>query len=520
MIESLLSTIQTAVVILVIFAVLVIFHEFGHYIAAKLVGIRVEEFAIGFGHKRWVLFRKGDTEYTIHPYPLGGFVKLAGMEPGEEDIPDGYQAQSTWRRAVTIFAGPFASFVLAVLVFVGVGVFAGFLDDTNPQNRIGSVFPSTEAQRIDLRTGDRVLAIDGHKVTNGKQMTDLIESNPNKNIKLDIKRNGRELTVRGKPRWMISYLGAGWSFQKPGTGVVQDVMPTSPADKAGIKPDDELVSINGKRIVSGQEMVDAIKENSNKVDIALRRGGGVVTVNAKPAIQQVKFMGVEWTFPGGFAIETDKANVNIYDQLVSVNGQKIKTSTQLEDALRQAKSGPVTLVIKRGEEIRSIKLKPTPHDYASIEASLYKAEGKLGFLPEPGRERMGFSASVVEGLRITGNMAGQLVKTLTSSRIKKDVGGPIMIAKIAGQSVTLGPYYVVIMLGGLSMSLAFINLVPIPVLDGGHLAILAVEAIRRKRLTQEQMATVQMVGLAIIVVLVIVVFTSDIFKIASGKVPQ
>lgn len=501
-----------------------IFHELGHFTAAKLVGIRVEEFAIGFGPKLIRLFKRGDTEYTIHPYPLGGFVKLAGMEPGEEDIPDGYQAQPAWKRAITIFAGPFASFVLAVLVFVGIGVFAGFLDQSNPQNRIGSVFPETEAQRMNLRTGDRVVSINGENVSNGMQMIDLIETKPGKQVTLTIQRNGNKLTRTGTARWLIRYLGADWSFQKPGTGVVQDMIKTSPADKAGIKPNDELVSINGKKITSGKQMVDAIESSDGKVSIALRRSGKLVYVTATQAIQQVEFMGIEWLFPGGYVSEVSgqaaKAGLELNDKLVSVNGKKITSGAQLESVLRETENGQVTLVAERGEETKNIELSPKTQDYASLEASMYAAEGKLGFLPEPGKEKMGFTASVSEGLKITWNMAGQLVQTLTSSRIKEDVGGPLMIVKMTHQSMQLGPYFIVLMLGGLSMSLAFINLIPIPVLDGGHLAILAVEAIRRKRLTREQMATVQMVGLAIIVMLVLVVFVSDITKIASGLVPQ
>jgi regulator of sigma E protease len=520
----LISSIETALVLLLVFGVLVIFHELGHFIAAKLVGIRVEEFAIGFGPKILRLFKRGDTEYTIHPYPLGGFVKLAGMEPGEEDIPDGYQAQPTWKRAVTIFAGPFASFVLAVLVFVGIGVFAGFLDQSNPQNRIGSVFPGTEAQRINLRTGDRVLSINGQKVNDGKQMIELIQTHPGEQVNLEIQRNGNSITKTGTAQWLIQYLGASWSFQKPNTGVVQDMMKTSVADKAGIKPNDELISINGRRITNGKQMLEAIKDNEGKADIVLRRNGKTVNVNVTPTIQHVRFMGIDWLFPGGYVRSVDasaeKTGLKFSDKLVSINGKQITNGAQLENVFRNTKDKQINLVVERGEDTRSIELNPTPQDYASLEASTYEAQGKLGFIPEPGREKMGFTASVSEGLRITWNLAGQLVNTLTSSRIKEDVGGPLMIVKITHQSLQLGPYFIMLLLGGLSMSLAFINLVPIPVLDGGHLAILAIEAIRRKRLTREQMATVQMIGLAIIVMLVIVVFVSDITKIAGGLVPQ
>ena len=117
-------------------------------------------------------------------------------------------------------------------------------------------------------------------------------------------------------------------------------------------------------------------------------------------------------------------------------------------------------------------------------------------------------------------MIVQLLKSLTSKKIKEDVGGPVMIAAMTASSVALGPYWVFSMLGSLSLSLAVINLIPLPVLDGGHLAILGLEAIRKKRLTQEQSYAVQLVGLAIIAVLVVTVMFSDITKILGGKIPQ
>ncbi len=93
--------------------------------------------------------------HTIHPVPIGGFVKLAAMEPGEEDVPNGFQAQSAGKRALIIFAGPLFSLLLAAIAFVALGVYWGFPDAPKMQNRIAMVYPQTEAQAIDLRTGDR-----------------------------------------------------------------------------------------------------------------------------------------------------------------------------------------------------------------------------------------------------------------------------------------------------------------------------------------------------------------------------
>jgi regulator of sigma E protease len=509
---------ETTIALVFMFAILVMFHELGHFLTARAVGIRVEVFALGFGPKLLRLFKRGDTEYTLHPLPVGGFVKLAGMEPGEEDIPDGFQAQAPWKRALVIFAGPFASFVLAVLVFLIVGVYFGFPDINKPSNRVGMVQPQTQAAKIDLKAGDRIIEIDGVRITNGRKMTDLIHSKPGQNVRIVVERGGKRTTKTGVPQWNVSYLGASWSFMQRDRARVEGVVPKSAADKAGIKEDDELASINGRAIVGGDEMVDTVKANgSREVTIDLMRDGKLITVTTKPSIAWVRFAGVKWVFPGAYA-ETGSESVRRGDRLVSIDGSRIETGEQLVAYTAPAPGGEIRFKLRRNETSQEIKVRSTPADG---EVGYYNAIGLLGFLPEPALVKAGFSESITRGLTETWQRAVYLVGTLTSSRIKQDVGGPVMIAKVTASSVALGPYWVLTTLAGLSLSLAFINLVPIPaVLDGGHLIMIAVEAVRRKRFTREQMQLAQLVGLAMLAVLIVTVVVADITRLVGGLVPQ
>jgi len=525
---------ETAIALVFIFAVLVMFHELGHFIAARAVGIRVEEFALGFGPKLIRLFKRGDTEYTIHPVPLGGFVKLAGMEPGEEDIPDGFQAQTRWKRALVIFAGPFASFVLAVVVFLFVGVYFGFPDLTKPANRVGMVNPETEAARIGLRAGDWVIRIDGTRITNGRQMTNIIHASPGKNIRLVIKRDDRNIVKVGTAQWMISYLGASWSFMLTNHAKVESVFGNSPAKRAGIQPEDELVSINGRRIIGGREMVEAIEAARDmEVTIKLMRDGKPVIVKAKPNIEWVRFAGVKWGFPGAIAQE-DVSKIRRGDKLISVNGRIIKSGLDLASISQSlgygnaVKKTPdsklryIELKLRRTDKFKAAKTVTVrvKDSHSKVEIGYYDAIGLLGFLPEPTLVRAGIGESVARGLSDTGQKALLLIRVLTSKEIKESVGGPLMIASVTKSAVALGPYWILSTLAGLSLSLAFINLIPIPILDGGHLMIIAVEAVRRKRITKEQMQVVQAIGLAMIALLFVFVMLADIAKFAGGKVPQ
>lgn len=515
------------IVFILILGVLVAFHEFGHLLFAKAAGMRVEEFAFGFGPRLVRLFKRRETEYTIHAVPLGGFVKIAGMEPGEEDIADGFQAKSVWKRALVISAGPLFSFILGAGVLLALGFFWGFQDHTQPQPIVGSVEPKSEAARIGLRAGDRVLEINGTKITKGTQMTDLIHRRPGQWITVLIKRDGREMHKTAKPRWVVDYLGTSWSFLKTEQATVGAVDRKSAAGRAGIREGDKLVAINGKDIDTGADMVKAIRQaGKHQTSFTLDRNGQEVTVKARPTVQWVEFAGVKWSFPHGYALEIPGMKpadgIRAFDLLLSVNGTKIGSGEAMLRVLDTAGAKPLQIVVKRDDKKTTLRLTPEQAQTAAVSSGSYTATGILGFLPAPKLVKTGrIRDSLEQGFGLIGRIIQLLITAITTERIKTDVGGPIMIAKVTASQVALGPYWVLWLLGGLSLSLAVINLIPLPaILDGGHLILLLIEWIRRKRWTREQMQAMQMVGVAVIAVLIVVLLVSDITKIATGMVPQ
>lgn len=517
---------ESLVVFILILGVLVAFHEFGHFLAAKLSGMKVDEFAFGFGPRLVRLFKRQETEYTIHAVPLGGFVKIVGMEPGEEDIPDGFQAQAAWKRALVIFAGPLFSFILGAAVLLFVGVYWGFQDFSQPQPIVGTVQPGSEAARVGLHAGDHVLEINGIKITKGTQMTDLIHSRPGQDVHVAIDRDGEKLSLDARPRWQVGYLGASWSFMKSRQATADGVAEGSAAAKAGIQQDDKLVSIDGKRIDSGSDMVDAIKRADNReIELVVDHAGKKLTAKAKPDVEWVRFAGVKWLFPDGLAAgeegRTAEGRVRPNDVLVSINGKKVHSGDDMLKAIQGANGRPLSLVVARESAEKPVALGPIAAGGKSISSGNYTAIGLLGFQPAPKLVKTGFSRSITQGFTIIGRMIQLLTKTLTSKRIKTEVGGPVMIAKVTEQSVALGPYWVFIELGSLSLSLAVVNLIPIPaILDGGHLILLAIEALRKKRWTRNQMAVMQVAGITLVGILFILIFVSDVTKILTGQVPQ
>ncbi|MDH7600709.1 MAG: site-2 protease family protein [Armatimonadota bacterium] len=527
--------VETTIALILIFGTLVLFHELGHFLAAKLSGIRVEEFGFGWGPRLVTLFRRSGTEYTVHLLPLGGFVKLAGMEPGQEDIKDGFQAQPVRTRALVVAAGPLMSFLLAVIAMIFVGVYWGFPNLNLPENRVGQVYPKTEAQRIGLRAGDRIIRIDNLVIRRGRDMTDYIHDRPGRKLRLVIQRDGRRLVKEATPQWVVTYLGATWSFMLAERAQVESVQDGSEAKRRGIQVEDILLSLNGRPVYGGRAMVEAINEAGPRAtNLVLIREGRRLSLTVKPDIQWITFAGVKWSFPGAFVeAGTDghsidptspagRAGLEPGDRLLNVAGIRVTSGEQLLKLLdtKAAEGRRIRLIVSKAETSDRVSLWVSPQELRSIRSGYCDAVGLLGFMPAPTLEKAGFGESILRGLKEFWGRTVYLARVLTSKRVAQDVGGPVMIAKVTASSVRLGAYYVVDMAAMLSLSLAFINLVPIPVLDGGLLVMLLVEAIRRKRLSPEQVQAFTLAGFTTIIILIVLVVYLDVFRIIQGLVPQ
>ncbi len=175
---------MSIVLALIIIAILILVHELGHFVAARRVGIPVHEFSLGFGYKL-LSTKKGETEYSLRLIPLGGFVRMAGEEPGDTDNPDGFNKRTPWEKMQVSFAGPFMNFVLAALIFIYIFAVIGV-----PQAIVGDVIKDKPAYHAGLKSGDKILAVNDQKVSSWNQFVETIQKNPaGKELQLTISRN-------------------------------------------------------------------------------------------------------------------------------------------------------------------------------------------------------------------------------------------------------------------------------------------------------------------------------------------
>jgi membrane-associated protease RseP (regulator of RpoE activity) len=214
-------------------------HEFGHFIAAKRFGIKVEQFFIGFGPRLWSI-RRGETEYGVKAFPLGGYVRIAGMNPFEEVAPEDhdrvFKARKPWQRAIVLGAGSFTHFVLAAGLIAGILAIPGIPDPDRPTTTVRAISATLDGEpspavRAGIREGDRVLAIDGVAVTSWNEAVDLIHDRPAQTVPVKLQRRDQILTVSAtiadhKPDGTkVGFLGVGPEFvivrRNPAAAVVE-----------------------------------------------------------------------------------------------------------------------------------------------------------------------------------------------------------------------------------------------------------------------------------------------------------
>ena len=284
MLNSVLISIISVAVIL---GFMILIHEFGHYAVAKLLGVRVEQFAIGFG-KRLIGFRKGETDYRINAIPLGGYVKMSGENPMDERTgdPREFLAHSRWHRFLIAIAGPSMNILLAVVLLTGVYMVhyehPAYLDEAAV---VGWVDKDSPAQKAGIQPGDRIVRVDGVQNPTWEQveMKQLISSNQPLPFAAEHGSQRVEGTVVPKSGSAQDPPSAGWFPRVP--VILGDVEAGMPAAKAGLKTGDMVKSIDAQPVLSIQSMIESLQRTKNKpLDLVIDRGGKDLSVTVTPVL--------------------------------------------------------------------------------------------------------------------------------------------------------------------------------------------------------------------------------------------
>jgi len=276
----------------VILGFMILIHEFGHYAVAKLLGVRVEIFSIGFG-KRLLGFRRGDTDYRIAAIPLGGYVKMSGENPMDtrSGDPGEFLSHPRWHRFLIAIAGPAMNIIFAVALLTCVYMvryeYPAVLDEPAV---IGWVLQDTPAAKAGIQAGDRIVRIAGIQNPTWEQVIPREALNPNQPLDITIERAGQSLQMKVAPEpYGPNQMGsAGWSPREPNF-MITDLEPGMPAERAGMKLGDEIVSVDGQPVPGIEAMIDSLKRTKDKpVQIAVLRNGQSLTFTVKPVLSDIR----------------------------------------------------------------------------------------------------------------------------------------------------------------------------------------------------------------------------------------
>jgi regulator of sigma E protease len=272
----------------VVLGFMILIHEFGHYAAAKLLGVRVEVFSIGFG-KRLLGFRRGDTDYRVSAIPLGGYVKMSGENPMDDRTgdPAEFMSHPRWHRFIIAIAGPSMNILLAIglltFVYMVHYEYPAVLDEPAV---IGWVLPDTPAAKAGIQIGDRIARMDDIQNPTWKQIDPKEALSPNQPLDVTIERGGKSFEKTIVPEaYGINQMGfAGW-VAKESSVTVTDLEKGMPAEKAGIQIGDEILTVDGQPIPHIEAMIETLKRTQDKpIAIVVRRAGQQKTFIMQPVL--------------------------------------------------------------------------------------------------------------------------------------------------------------------------------------------------------------------------------------------
>jgi regulator of sigma E protease len=523
---------------------LVVVHELGHFLFAKLFKVRADAFSVGFGP---VIFKRkwGETEFRLSAIPLGGYVKLLGEDPSvvlpEEDRKRSLPAQKPWKRFFIFFGGPLFNFLWAAIVFMAMMA----IGEPQISTVVGRVLPESPAAKAGIIAGDKIRAIDGTPVEKLEDLYTLLTDKASTKVELTVDRQGKTLPV--------SFLtgseeGCSVYGEKKNVGTIEGIIPSgrstkmgisspdSVAAKAGIKTGDEVVSLAGIQVKTFEELESAYASLNGAAGSTLR-----LKVKTGEVEREVVLSG-KWSGDLGtdFGIHStelfieqaiagtpaEKAGIKKMDQLIAVNGSPIRSFFELRRKIQKSGEdhGKVTVTVVR--EGKTMTFEIIPQESTERDPLLKKLKQyTIGVMP---------MASMLEPVMViertlnpfllvykgTVRMIDLSVKNLVSiykmimGQVSvKSLGGPILIGKLAGDSISRGLLDFLKMMAILSIGLGVLNILPIPVLDGGHIVLLGIEAIRGRSLSLKQIEVVQSVGLAVILFIMIIVMKNDISRL-------
>ena len=437
---------------------LIFFHELGHFLVARLFGVGVDRFSLGFG-PRLIGKTVGRTDYRISLIPLGGYVKMVGEEPDSslepDDLPLSFTHKHVAKRALIVAAGPLFNILLAVIILSMLFFFTGL---TSIRPIVRSVDEGGPGWEAGVRESDVIKEINGKSIASWYAIENILADSEGQTLTIVVERQGTKLSLDVTPQKEnaknifgddVDYYQIGMSGIAEAGAMVEKVDADMPADKAGVKAGDKITAIDGKPVERWETMYEIVSSSKGRpLVFTILRGNDTQELTIQPVVVQDKDL---------LGAKQNVYRIGIHRAFAPIPKQDRTTVT----------FGPVESIhlgIERSWSITVVSIK--------------------------------FFAKMIQGKVPLDN-----------------IGGPIRIAQMAQQQANEGMMQLFSFVAFISIQLAIINLLPIPVLDGGHLLFYIIEGIQRKPVSLRLRETAQQIGVFLLLLLMILVFYNDITAI-------
>ncbi len=544
--------------IILLLGILIFIHEFGHFYIAKLCGMKVETFSIGMGHKIFK-FKRGETEYALSWMPFGGYVKILGQDPREEVKPEeqhrSFSKMPLWKRFAVVIAGPLANFILAFFVF-WILFAKGF---PSPSAMIHFVHPTSPAASAGIVAGDKVVGITaGSSKAEIRELQDLqrfLRMHEATSVELRLVHDGVEKSVTvparqgkltdpmtGMDRESLTVPGIEFQSHPP----IYTAQPDSALSKVvsapffvveGIEKAGETIQTDSSFQIEKAFWAAANEKGTLKLKVRS------ISLVADSQISEPKVVDLNLTSAKDFqdfgfipahllvtqiVPESAAAKLGLQtgDLILELNQAPMWTFAQFRNQLQEfaATGGTLSLKWLRQGKVMQGEFTPQRVDQQNPVTQINEKKFQLGAM------FVGFSESsfekvkakgLLDGMSLAWNktlaMSGSIVESfkllITGEVSVKAMGGPVMIGKIAGDSLRLGIDYFLKMLAFISLNLAIMNLIPLPVLDGGHILLFAIEGIVRRPIPIKIVETWAATGFFLLIGLALFVTFNDVAKL-------
>lgn len=444
----------TIVAFVVVLGILILVHELGHFIMARLAGVGVERFSVGFGPVLW-RYRGKETEYCLSAIPMGGYVKmmgddenpLEGGKTGAADPAKAFNLKPLWARFLIVFAGPAMNFILAAVIFALVFMLLG--RPVAPAV-VGRVTEGGPAAQAGLKTGERIVTVDGRAIRYWEEIARAVHNSRGQTLRLTVQGAAGERAVAlapvpGTRRDIFGDERQVWDVgalpYAPAS--IGEVRAGDPAEKAGLKSGDIVTALDDRPVLSWDELAERIHQRAGRpTRLEVKRGSETLVISVTPKKDKV---------PGPDGKEVEVGLIGITPGAAVAFVRSNPAVALWEGA---ARSGEVTVLTAVG---------------------LYKI------------------------------VVGQLDRS--------NIGGPIQIAKTAGEQARQGLPSLAFFTAVISINLFLLNLLPVPMLDGGHLLFFAFEAVLGRPLSVRKREVAQQVGFVLLMILMVFAVYNDLKRI-------